>query len=66
MMPSRPLAATSILRTCETPRGGSTLTIWPHRPKAITDALDRLAETPGLTLEQYEAEKTRILTRDRP
>lgn len=68
MMLSRPLAtasAASILRTCETPRGGSTLTIWPHRPKAITDALHALAESKP-SPERYELEKARILAEGRP
>ncbi|MBX3139859.1 MAG: hypothetical protein KF875_03840 [Trueperaceae bacterium] len=68
MMLSRPLAtasAASILRTCETPRGGSTLTVWPHRPKAITDALHALAESKP-SPERYALEKARILAEGRP
>lgn len=39
----------------------SPLSLFPHRPKRITDALYALAETPGLTLEEYEERKAEIM-----
>lgn len=40
---------------------GSTLTLFPSRPKRLTDALHALAETPGLTWPEYERRKAEIL-----
>lgn len=39
----------------------SALCLFPSRPRAVTDALHALAETPGLTHAEYEREKARIL-----
>jgi len=43
------------------PRGGSTLTLFPARPKRITDALHALAESRP-TPSEYERRKAQILT----
>lgn len=40
---------------------GSTLTLFPSRPKRVTDALHALAETPGLTEREYLRRKHEIL-----
>ena len=42
---------------------GSTLTLFPSRPKRITDQLHALAETPNLTPSEYERRKAEILRR---
>lgn len=39
----------------------STLMMFPSRPKRITDALYELAQTPGLTLREYEKRKGEIM-----
>lgn len=39
----------------------STLSLFPARPKRITDALHALAETPGLTEREYLRRKAEIL-----
>lgn len=39
----------------------SALCLFPGRPKRVTDALHALAETPGLTPDQYERRNAEIL-----
>ncbi len=51
--PRRPALTTSAT--------GSAVIYWPARHTRVTDALHALAETPGLTPDQYEREKARIL-----
>lgn len=51
--PKRPALTTSAT--------GSAVIYWPARHTRVTDALHALAETPGLTPDQYEREKARIL-----
>lgn len=51
--------ARSLLGDAE-PHGGTLLRL-PRHPRHIADALEALASTPGLTLDQYERRKARIL-----
>lgn len=61
-------AQVSVLSTPEELMGNLTpqpFAMTPSRPRRITDALHRLAETPGLTERQYTTRKAAILREGR-
>lgn len=60
--PRKPARYGGLLGNADASWSGSAFVLFPSRPQRVVNALAALAETPGLTLAEYERRKTRILS----